>query len=95
MNEIFVRQLLKGEFKLVKTFWLYFFLPIFVLRFLAAFIGGPIGALFQVCALLWAGFMMIPVWKSADHYEGNFILAWLAKGVAILTGISILLSFQL
>lgn len=84
-----MQQLWDGQVPLVTTFWLYYFVAVAALNILALAIGGPIGRVMLVFALLWAGFMVRPIWKAAEHYQGEPVLAVIAKVVAVLIGISV------
>ncbi|GJL84315.1 MAG: hypothetical protein DHS20C02_00900 [Micavibrio sp.] len=86
-------DLIKGKYRLIEVFWLYYFVPVLVLNTLGTALGGLLAVLLNLVALLWAGFMVIPIWKSADNYKGNKALAILAKIVAVLVGLKVALSF--
>ncbi len=92
MREI-ANDLIKGKYRLIEVFWLYYFVPILVLGIIGGVLGGLLSVLFNLASLLWAGFMVIPIWKSADNYGGNTIFAVLAKIAAVLIGLNIVLSF--
>lgn len=79
-----------GEIPLVQTFWMYYFLAVFVLKILGNGIGGPLGALFGLLALGWAGFMVKPIIAAADKYPGEKQWALLAKIAAVLIGLGVL-----
>lgn len=79
-------ELWNGNIPLVQTFWLYYFVGIFVVRLVASAIG-PVGALL---ILGWAGFMVLPIWRSADKYTGKPIFALLAKVAAVLIALGVL-----
>jgi len=83
-----LEDLWNGDVKLAQTFWLYYILVLVVLRILALFLGQVIGVL----ALLWAGFMVIPIWRAANKYSGNNLNAILAKSAAVLIAIFVLVS---
>ena len=89
------RDLIKGKYRLIEVFWLYYFVPVLVLNTLGGATGGLFSVLLNLAALLWAGFMVIPIWKSADNYEGSAIFAVLAKVVAVLIGLKVVLSFPI
>ncbi len=75
-----------GDVPLVKTYWLYYFTGVFILRIITALISPALA----MVALLWAGFMIVPIWRSADKYSGNRLFALLAKISAVLIAFSIL-----
>ena len=81
-----LNQLWNGEIKLSHTFWLYYFCGILVIRIIANAIG-PVGA---ILVLGWAGFMVLPIWRSAEKYEGKPIFALLAKIAAVLIALGVL-----
>lgn len=97
--EEIARDLIKGEFPLVEAFWIYFFLPAVageVLATAAGNVGGLIGLLailIHLAVLLWTGFMVIPIWKSCENYEGRRAFTWLAKIFVVLFGIKVALAF--
>jgi hypothetical protein len=82
-----LRALWEGEVPLFDTFWVYYFLIVFLLAALTG-IGGVVGLLFNIAMLLWMAFMVRPIWKAADGYTGEKIWATLAKIIAILIAIS-------
>ena len=81
-----LNALWNGEIKLSKTFWLYYFVGMLLLRIVANAIG-PIGA---ILILGWAGFMVMPIWRSADKYTGKPLFALLAKIAAVLIALGVL-----
>ena len=81
-----LNNLWNGNVPLAQTFWLYYFVGILVLRIVAGAIG-PIGA---ILILAWAGFMVLPIWRSADKYSGNSLFALLAKIAAVLIALGVL-----
>lgn len=83
-------KLWNGEVGLSQMFWLYYFLAIFVLKF----IGGPSGILSVLCGILslaWAGFMVRPIIRAADRYEGEKHWKELAKISTAVIPLAILL----
>ena len=79
-----IQQLWNGGIPLVQTFWFYYFGVIFVLHFLAKVIPG-----FFVLELVWAGFMVKPIFVAAEAYKGPSHWALLAKIAAVLIGLSV------
>ncbi len=71
---------------LVQTFWLYYFVGIIVLRIIA----GAFGPAFGIVIVAWAGFMVMPIWRSSDKYQGNSLFALLAKIAAVLVALGVL-----
>src|SRR5687768_7635007 len=61
------KKLWAGDVPLVQTFWLYYFAVVFVLSLLAGMLGG----FFSLLALAWSGFMVVPIMKAADKYQGE------------------------
>lgn len=84
-----IQQLWNGQVPLFQTFWLYYFAVIAVLHILAGVLGfmAPILILLKI---IWAGFMIKPIWLAADKYAGEKIWATLAKIFAILIGLGVL-----
>ena len=84
-----IQQLWLGQVPLFQTFWIYYFAVIAVLHILAGFLGfmAPILILLKI---IWAGFMIKPIWLAADKYAGEKIWATLAKIAAILIGLGVL-----
>jgi FtsH-binding integral membrane protein len=74
-----LNKLWNGDVPLVFTFWLWYVLGVFVLRLLAEQLGAGLGILI----VGWAGFMVLPIWRSADKYTGNSLFALLAKIAAV------------
>lgn len=83
-------QLWHGEIPLVQTFWLYYFVPLFVLQLFANGLGDVVGGLFGILALGWAGFMVMPIINAADKYPGDKVWALMAKIAAVIIGLGVL-----
>ena len=79
-----------GEVPLMQTFWMYYFLSVFVLKIVGNGIGGPVGVIFGLVALGWAGFMVKPIIAAADKYTGEKQWALLAKVASVLIGLGVL-----
>lgn len=79
-------KLWEGNVPLVQTFWLYYFVGIFVLRLIAGAVGPVVG----IVILVWAGFMVLPIWRSADKYSGNSLFALAAKIAAVVVALGVL-----
>jgi len=84
-----LKELWEGKIPLVQCFWIYYFAVVFVLCILASAIGGLIGGLLNLIMLAWAAYMVMPVMRSAEKYEGEKMWALLAKIAAILIAISV------
>ena len=81
-----LNALWEGNVPLAKTFWLFYFIGMMVIKLLAGFVGPIMG----IAVIGWAGFMVMPIWRSADKYEGNKLFALLAKIAAVLIAIGVL-----
>ena len=81
-------KLWNGDVKLAHTFWLYYFVGVLVLRLITGLVSPALG----IIALAWAGFMVMPIWRAADKYDGNNIFALLAKIAAVLVALGVLKS---
>jgi hypothetical protein len=82
-----LKELWAGKVPLFKCFWIYYFATVVVLNILAAITGGPAAGLFEILGLAWAGFMVMPVVRSAENYKGDPTWATLAKVAAVLIAI--------
>ncbi len=75
-----------GDMGLLETFWVYFLAVFVVLSFGAALLG-PFGEMLSLAAIGWTVFMLFPVFKAADKYQGAFVWAILAKvGMVVFSG---------
>lgn len=79
-------ELWNGNVPLAQTFWLYYVVGVVVLRLIAM----PLGSIFGIAILGWAGFMVVPIWRASDKYEGENLLALLAKIAAVFIAIAVL-----
>ena len=86
-----VKALWAGEVSLLETFWIYYFGVVAGLMILSSAFG-VLGIIFYLAALGWAGFMVKPIWLSADKYPGPKHWATIAKVMAVLIGISVIAS---
>lgn len=88
-NEVLFK-LWHGEFPLLEAFWLYYVAALFVLKVLGDVLAflGPVFGLFEV---VWAGFMVKPVFLAAAQYRGRAELALAAKGAVVVFGVFALL----
>ncbi|MEZ5815056.1 MAG: hypothetical protein R3E13_10135 [Alphaproteobacteria bacterium] len=80
-----LNQLWNGDIPLAHTFWLYYFIGMLVLRIPAQ----ALGALGALIIIGWAGYMVLPIWRSADKYTGNKFFALLAKIAAVLIALAV------
>jgi hypothetical protein len=80
-----IKDLWNGDIPLFKTFWLYHFAAQIVLSLLAGMIG-----LFGLVSVLWAGFMVKPIFGAASKYKGNKLYALLAKIAAVLVALGVI-----
>lgn len=84
----YLARLLIGEFSLVKTFWLYGVLIVYVLLrvfFIVVALAEPDLALpLQLVYLLCTMFILVAVWRSAKWYSGPKAWSILARAGALL-----------
>ncbi len=88
-----LRELWEGKIPLVQTFWIYYFIAVFALTILAMMFGGFLGGILRLISLCWAGFMVMPVIRSADKYEGDQKWQLLARIAAALMAIIVAAGF--
>jgi|GEM_PF-1593232 len=81
-----------GEVPLAQTFWIYYFISIFVMKVIGNAVGGPIGMIFGLLAIGWAGFMVMPILSAAEKYTGAKHWALAAKIAAVLIGLGVLIN---
>jgi len=81
-----LQRLWNGDLPLAQTFWIFYVMVLIGLRIVALAFGPVIGVL----ALLWAGFMVMPIWRAANKYTGNNIFSLLAKVAAVLIALGVL-----
>jgi hypothetical protein len=84
-----LKELWEGKIPLVHCFWIYYFAVVVVLSILASVLGGLLGGLLNLIMLAWAAFMVMPVMRSAEKYEGDKMWSLLAKVAAVLIAISV------
>lgn len=87
-----IQALWNGKIPLMKVFWIYYFAVILGL----AMMGKSLSFLDSVPDLLgmiWAGFMVKPIWVSADHYKGPQHWALGAKAASVLIGLGVIGNF--
>ena len=87
-----LQDLWNGKLPLFKVFWLYYFATVVVLGFLASMLA-PLAKVFSLLSLVWAGFMVKPIWVAAEAYKGEKLYAMLAKGAAVLIAIATFFRF--
>ena len=80
-----LKQLWNGDVPLAQTFWLYYFVGMLVVRIPATAVGS-IGALLIIG---WAGYMVLPIWRSADKYTGKPIFSLMAKVAAVVIALGV------
>lgn len=85
-----IQALWNGEVPLVETFWLYYFLAVFAFSVLGGMLAF-LAPLFGLLKIVWAGFMIKPIWLAADKYKGPEYWVWAAKIAAVLIGIGVVL----
>ncbi|MCB9990752.1 MAG: hypothetical protein H6867_05165 [Rhodospirillales bacterium] len=83
-----IQMLWNGNIPLAHTFWIYYFCVIVGLKVVSGIPG--IGGAFYMLQLVWAGFMVKPIFVAADRYEGpsHWVLA--AKAAAVIIGLWVL-----
>ncbi len=81
-----LKNLWNGNIPLAHTFWLYYFVGVVVLRFIA----GIIGPVSVIVIVAWSGFMIVPILRSSYKYRGNQIYALLAKIFVVFTTFGLL-----
>src|SRR3989339_1076438 len=79
-----LKELWEGKIPLIHCFWVYYFAVVVVLGIIASALGGIIGGLLNLIMLGWAGFMVMPIMRSAEKYQGDKMWALFAKVVAVL-----------
>jgi hypothetical protein len=52
--------------------------------------SSPIYSVLDLISVLWAGFLVKPIFVSADKYKGNSLWALMAKIAAVLIAISVI-----
>lgn len=83
-----LQQLWNGNIPLFQTFWIYYFIIIVILSLLSGALLF-IAPLLNVLKIVWAGFMVKPIWMASDKYAGEKIWAVLAKICAIFIGLAV------
>lgn len=83
-----IYELWNGKLPLFQVFWLYYFAVIFVLAAAANFVG-MLATMIHLVKLIWAGFMVKPIWIAADGYKGPKHWALLAKVAAVLIALAV------
>lgn len=76
-----------GNIPLAQTFWLYYVALTFVLGFIGNSMNQPF---FLLLSLLWAGYMVLPIWRAANNYTTLKLYAVLAKVAAVIIGLGTL-----
>lgn len=89
MLPVFLSRLAKGEYGLVKTYWIYGILVGLIVNAIAFFVGNEylnvIGAIMLTYGV-YSIFCLIGIWSSASKWKGNKIWSALAKIISILGG---------
>lgn len=80
-----LKSLWEGQVPLARTFWQYYFIAVVVLGLIGQYL-----TLVGFAGVLWAGFMVMPIWRAADKYSGKPLYALLAKVAAVLIGLGVL-----
>jgi len=85
-----LKKLWDGNVPLAHTFWLYYFVGVVILRLIASVIGPSLA----IVIVAWTGFMILPIWRSSDKYNGKPLFALLAKISAIVIALGLLGSLR-
>ena len=85
-----IHELWTAQMPLFQVFWMYYFSVLVVLKVLGDF-SGLFSAIFGIMELVWAGFMIKPVFLAADKYKGDKSVALAAKASVIGLGLLVLL----
>ena len=93
-NEIsskgFIKQLIDGDFSLVKTYWLYGVIGSIVMNLLMIFpvMSGSMPLLVSsgLVSIAYAIVVLTGIWNSASKYTGSMLWSVLAKIIVILNG---------
>ncbi len=83
-----VYNLWHGNYPLFQVFWLYYFAVVIALQALGTIVG-IFSTIFVLFKLVWAGFMVKPIFVAADKYTGPEHWALLAKIAAVFIGIGV------
>lgn len=84
----FIEKFMAGDFGLAKTFWLFAFLPNFVLSPIVRVLPLGAGMVLAVILTPYLIFAMIAIWRAAAKYEGKKIWPILAKVWIVLSIVS-------
>lgn len=87
-----IQDLWQGKIPLFKAYWLYYFAVVLGLTMignLLSFLGSITGLL----GIIWAGFMVKPIWLAADAYQGSKHWALAAKISAVFIGLGVIGDF--
>jgi len=92
-NQFWLDKLMKGDYGLAKTYWLFGFLVFFTVNFLSNFITstkllGTVTIVMLIYNIMW----IIAVFKAARKYEGPVFWAYLARIMVLLPWIGIILA---
>jgi len=82
-----IYNLWNGKLPLMQVFWLYYFAAVVVMTALGSIIGF-LATVFGLMKMVWAGFMVKPIWVAAEQYKGPQHWALLAKVAAVLIAIA-------
>ena len=85
-----INELWTGKMPLFQGFWMYYFSALVVLKVLGD-VSGFFSAIFGIMELVWAGFMVKPIFIAADQYKGDKSVALAAKAAVIGLGLLALL----
>ena len=85
-----IQSLWQGKVPLAQAFWIYYFAIVLALTVFGSILG-PLARITGILGIVWAGFMVKPIWLAADAYQGPKHWAVLAKIAAVLVGIGVVL----
>ncbi|PJB69025.1 MAG: hypothetical protein CO093_11650 [Alphaproteobacteria bacterium CG_4_9_14_3_um_filter_47_13] len=83
-----IQSLWNGKLPLQQVFWIYYFAIILGLSVLGSVLT-PLAIIFGLFKIVWAGFMVKPIWVAADLYKGPQHWALAAKAAAIVIGLAV------
>lgn len=93
---VFLNKLLRGDYGLWKTFWLFGFLPRWVMNSIIAIAGSALDdkiAIIFLVGLVYEVIVSIGTWRAADKYEGSWVWSMLAKTAIVIGMIRTIVSF--
>lgn len=83
-----------GDMGLQETFWVYFLAVFVVLSFAGALLGS-FGQILSIASAGWVVFMVKPVFKAADKYQGVKAFGILAKVFVVFSAAAVCMGVML